>query len=156
MKLKVKPAIVGMFLIFLMFGSTIAYGVLQAVFYGPAQTTTTTLPDTNIVNYRLSQNQENLLLSQGKTLLLYFYNSTCSICIDQKQSLEQLVTSSKFSDQLFLEEILTNTNNANIPNLIVASYVGQKAINNITSDQITAVLCDLMVQPPVECALRKA
>ena len=157
MRLKIKSAYIGLFLIALMFLSTFAFAGLQGIFYTPSQKEVE-LPTGNVASYRLSQDQETLLLSQGKTILIYRFNETCEKCVQEKQFLEQMVTNSQnyFSSnvgaQLFLE-VLTSPNEPS--KLVLASYYGQLELTEINEANFLPALCQLLVSKPIECALRQ-
>jgi hypothetical protein len=154
MKIKVvKPAIIGLFLIFIMFGSTIAYSILQSVRFG--ETTEAELPKENIINYKLIPELKNLLLRQGRTVITYEYNLMCDNCLEQKNFLEQMVSSDQFKRQLFLEEVLSNSTEKTMPNIIIFSAYNQRILSNATQDEIIDALCEVVISPPVGCTLRK-
>lgn len=152
MKLKVKPAYLGLFMIVVMLSSTLAYGILQAIYY-PAQEKIE-LPSSNVIDYQLTTKQETVLMKQGKIVVLYLYNLTCANCLYQRQFLEQLTTQSKLKDQLFLQTILTDEK-GKLPKITAISYNGQKDLLNATDEEVIDTLCKLATNPPVECALRQ-
>lgn len=160
--MKIKPAYIGLLLIAIMFGSTIAYGILQAAFYGT--TARIELPKENIVSHELTEEQENLLLRNGKAILRYEYNLVCNNCLEWKSLLEQLTSSQQFQNQIFLQEILINQTDVELPRLKITGFrisadqasIDQQLLEgNITQDDIINSVCDLVLQPPVQCALRK-
>ena len=146
-----KKVIVSLFFAFLMLGSTIAYTFLQGNL--KTGTTETTPPSTNVVGYELTADQETVLMQNGKTILKFLYNLACDGCIQRKNVLEGAVNDNTFSGQLVLEEILTNK--TGLPMLTVLSYQGQRVLTNFTNEELVEALCDMMVQPPVGCAVRK-
>ncbi len=156
MKMKIKPAYVGLFLIAIMFFSTFAFTILQSFNLGTTNQKTE-LPKTNIVDYRLTTNQESTLISQGKTIMIYEYDESCQYCQQQKLFLQQMATNSKpitgtdISNQLFLE-ILPSINEA--PILTLISYYGQNELTNATSSETFSALCQVLISKPIECALR--
>jgi len=145
-----KKVIISLFIAFIMLGSTVAYTFMQGF---RQEENNTKLPDTNIVGYELAEEQENLLMQNGKTILKFLYNLACDGCIERKNVLESAVNDKTFSDQLVLEEILTNK--TGLPMLTVLSYRGQRVLTNFTNEELIEALCDMMVQPPVGCAVRK-
>lgn len=152
MKLKIKAAHVGIVLLGLMLSTSFTYVILQKIYYNPSQQKVE-LPTINVINYKLSIDQQNVLLSDGKTILTYRYNDiTCGYCLQQKQYLEQLATSSKLSDQLFLEILISDIET---PTLTLTSYYGQQELTNATNDQIFSGLCQLLINKPIECALQQ-
>ncbi len=151
MKFKIKPAYIGIFLVGTMFVSTFAFVVLQGVYYNPQQSKIE-LPTTNVVNSKLNLDQQNLLLSQGRTIMTYQYSESCGYCLEQRQFLEQLTKNSKLSNQLFLE-VLNSKNE--LPSLTLVSYYGQRDVANATQGEVIPALCQILVSKPVECALQQ-
>lgn len=146
MKLKIsKQSILALFFIFLMVGSSIAYGILQA--FRPLKTKKVELPKSNIIDYELTPEQKNYLLADGKTIIEYSYNLSCVECLNQKALLEGLTN--QFSDQLFLQEIVASDSS-----LTITSRYGQEDVENITQESIIDVLCELMINPPLGCIRR--
>jgi len=150
MKIKIKKsAYLGIFLMFLMVGSTVAYAVLQA-FNQPQQTAEEPkLPKENIIDYELDRSQELYAIRYGKTILKYEYATACVECANEKALLESLAR--QFSDQLILEE-LSGADEAS--KLTITSYYGRRLLRNITEDTLVDTLCDLMSNPPVFCATK--
>lgn len=157
MKLKIKPAYIGLFLIGIMFFSTFAFTILQSFNLGDTTGQKTDLPKTNIINYRLTTNQESTLISQGKTIMIYEYDESCQYCQQQKQFLQQIVTNSKpitgtdISNQLFLELLPSNNE---MPTLTLISYYGQNELTNATNSETFSALCQVLISKPIGCALK--
>lgn len=149
-KTKIKTAIAGIVIIFLMLGSTFAYSVLQSVKGGEKKEVT--LPEKNIVEQELTPEQESLLLSNGNTILKFRYNLACNNCLSQLSFLESLASSSQFKNQIMLEEILVG--DVTSPQLEITSMYGQDSLNNVTQEKILESVCGLMIQPPLDCTLR--
>lgn len=145
-----KSAIIGIFFIVLMLGSTIAYSIMSAI-RTPQSQDETKLPDTNIIDYNLTANQEEILLQNGRVIARFTYSINCLECLQQKSYLESFAK--QYSDQIFLEEI----KDATVQNstLAVNSLRGSDTLTNITQENVLNVFCDLMLQPPVDCVLRK-
>ncbi len=145
MRIKNVWSVVGLFLVLIMFFSTIAFSFIQSV-RNPQQEIK--LPETNIVNEELRTDVENLLLQQGKTIIKFVYNSTCLECQDIGASLENLAV--QFPNQIILENILREEPTS----ITVFSFYGQRIVENVTSDEFVDALCEVMVEPPVMCATR--
>jgi hypothetical protein len=161
MKMKVKPAYLGLLILAIMFGSSIAYPLLQGLFYGGEQAQ---LPNTNIIDYELTLQQKYLALSRGMVILNYRFNSNCNNCLEQRDYLEQLVSSQKFKEQTFLEEIVVNgTGELPILNMTGFKIEGNQIVldyrtlqaENVTQNTTFDAVCELMIQPPIDCALKK-
>ena len=153
MKIKIKPAYIGLGLIAIMFMSTIAFSLLQSLNYAsPSPNQKTELPTTNVIDYKLSAGQEDLLLRRGFTIIEYRYSLSCEYCQQQKQFLVQLTTQSQLSNQLFLQ---TLAGNSDLPTVTLTSYYNQEELTNATSEAIMQALCDVVVDKPLECTLQK-
>lgn len=145
-----RSAVIGIFFIILMLGSTVAYSVISAIRVSqPGEETS--LPETNVIDYELSASQEKLLLQNGKVIAKFAYGVSCWECPQQKSYLESFAR--QYPNQIFLEEI---AGNATVKNSILTfnSIRGYETLTNITQENILDVFCELMVQPPVDCALR--
>lgn len=146
MRIKNVWSIVGLFLVVIMFFSTIAFSFIQSVRTPKAQETK--LPETNIVNEELTSDVEILLLQNGRTIIKFVYNSTCADCQDVRFSLENLAT--QFPNQIIIENILKNEPTS----ITMSSYYGQRIVENVSGEEFLDALCELMVEPPVMCATR--
>jgi thiol-disulfide isomerase/thioredoxin len=144
MEEKKKTTLIGLILIILLLGSTLAYAIIQSISPGKIKD--------NIVDFELTREQENELIQNRKTILKFYYSLDCNSCMEQKSFLEELVKSEGYKNQLFLERILANVTE---PSLTIISAYGGKFLPNATKDEILDVLCDLMVSPPEECVLKK-
>ena len=151
--MKIKSAIAGIVIIALMLGSTLAYSVLQSVKSGATITGEVTLPTTNIVDHEMTTEQETKLLGMGFTLLKLQYNLVCENCLSQLHYLESLTSSQNYKSQIILEEI--STKDVTSPKLEIISMYGQNSLNNATQDKIIESVCNLMIQPPLDCTLRE-
>ncbi len=141
MKLKInKTTIAALFFIFLMAGSTAVYSLLQAI--KPQNGSSIELPTSNIIDYDLTVEQKSYLLRNGKTVIEARYYTGCTEC--QLSYLESLAN--QYSDQVILEELLTNKYE-----ITIISYFGQEDLANATQNQIFNSLCKLMVSPPPIC-----
>lgn len=149
-----KKKYISLVLIFLMAGSTAAYSALQAFTTwlrtneAPAAPE---LPSSNVVDYALTAEQRNYMLRNGRTILDYKYKLACTACANQRSFIES--AASQFPTQIFVQEIIDNS--ANNSTLSMTSYYGDKSLANPTIDQIFDALCELLVEPPVQCATRK-
>ena len=137
----------------LMLGSTIAYSFIQAINYGlGGGSSKTQLPSTNIIDYQLSIDQEQLLLTQGKTVMKYSYSSTCVECLTFANQLEGLANS--MNGQVFVEKLLQTSANQTAA-LTLTSSQNSKIYSNPTTNDLIDGLCDVLISPPVDCAVRK-
>lgn len=148
-----KSALIGIFFIVIMLGSTIAYSVISAVRFPQTTDKTNGIPtDTNVINYELTSQQQDILIQNGEVIAKYTYKINCLECTQQKSYLESFA--GKHSDQVFLEIISGNVTAQN-STLDVNSLRGSNTLTNVTQENILSVFCELMLSPPVDCALRK-
>jgi len=151
MKLKldkrIAVVVMALFFMFLMVGSMFVPGATRQ----SSNQNSVTLPSTNMVEYELTTEQENLALQNGKTILKFYYTQACIQCINQKPFLESIAN--QFSDQIILEEVINQ--NERPSTLLVFSYYSQKNLFNATSGQMIDTVCDVMLKPPASCAVRK-
>lgn len=145
MKLKFKPAWVGLFLIAVMLFSTFAYAVIQS-FY-PKQNTK--LPESNILDYQLDANLKNALMQYGATIVTFEYNLGCDNCVNQKSALEFFAN--EYKQQIWLEELVDESLDKS--KITISSVYGEDSLIDANETGIVSTLCKLMVAPPVTCAL---
>ncbi|MBI4009616.1 MAG: hypothetical protein HY361_00270 [Candidatus Aenigmarchaeota archaeon] len=160
--MKVKSALLILVLFMLVGGFSIVPYVLQAAFYNPSIPQKTEVPDSKVVDGELTPQQENAILQQGKVIIRFEYNLTCEKCLETQNILGQLVNLKQFENQIFVEEIKSTS--SNLPKVNIIGFVtdsnqirvGEKTLQgmNVTETEIINSLCGLMLQPPVECALR--
>lgn len=144
--MKIKTGVVALFFILLMLVSTFAFSFLQSI--RVPSSGKVTLPERNIIDYELTVDQENLALSRGMTIAKFYYYTGCMECNEQLSFLEYMAK--QFPEQIILEEIMTNRTTS----LSIESYYGQKNLVNATQEQMFQAFCDVMVKPPVACAVR--
>jgi len=160
--MKVKSILLLFVLFMLVGGFSIVPYILQAAFYTPPQTGNIQVPTTDIVDYELTSEQENAILRQGKAVIRFEYSLNCEKCLETQSILEEIVNLKQFKDQIVLEEIKSSATDLPRVNIIGFAVegnqinVGQKILQstNVTEGEIINSLCGLMLQPPVECALR--
>jgi len=151
---KKKIMIIGaaLLLMFLMTASMFAGPFLQS--FNDAEASEVELPTEKIIEYELTEEQENLLKLEGKTIVKFYHNLACDNCLEEKQWFESIVNIEEFSDQIVLEEITSN-NTAELPSASVHSYIGQKFLpKGYTPEEVIDALCDVMIKPPVVCAVK--
>jgi len=148
MKIKLSTqTLIALVFIFLMFGSTFAYAILNA-FKSPEEEIK--IPNQRIIDYELNEIQRNYLLQRGYTLIEYRYFTGCLECIDMKSKLESVTQNS--DNQIFLQEILSE-GNAN--SLTVTSLRGGKTITNPSSENLENTICNFLVNQPLWCVTSK-
>lgn len=146
MKLKLRPKYIAIFLLVVyIIGFVIAN---LAGMFGPPSLS---LPKENIIDYRLTQEQEDYAVRLGKTVIALEYDTNCEICLQQKAFIEKIAMEQK--DQIILQEISVVT--TNLTKLRFVSYYGEKILRNPSENEIWDALCVLMFNPPAYCALRE-
>jgi hypothetical protein len=146
---------IGVGLIAIMFLSTIAFAIIQALSFSGVpqaqeqQQQTNELPSEPIINYRLSGPQFNEAISRGLTVATYRYDPQCTECSEERAFLEQLVITGGFEGQVILEEIESPGKS----NLEIVSYLDRRNMDEISQEQVFRTFCDLVAQPPVSCAV---
>lgn len=147
---------ISLILIVLMVGSTLAFSALQA-FQSWLQpnvgggTSAPELPSDNVVQYAITTEQRNYMIRIGRTVIEYRYKLACAECANQRGYVE--AAAREFPTQVFVQEIVDNS--ANNSTLTMTSYYGDKQLANPSFDEMFEALCELMVDPPVQCATRK-
>lgn len=131
---------------------TVAIGFLQ--FGGRLSNPKQELPESNIIDHELSVEEENTLIGNGITLVKFYFSNNCLECMNQRTYLEFLANN--YKDQIFLEELISSRTDQVLPTVLISSIRDTQTFSNITNDELTNKLCDLMVQPPIEfrCAIR--
>jgi hypothetical protein len=143
MKFKLKPIHIGIILILVYLGSVVPMSRFK--------TSTVSLPKENIINYKLTQEQENYAIGIGKTIISFEYDVNCDECLNRKEFLERIALQNK--DQIILQEIPATTEN--LTKLRIVSYYGEKILKNPSENEVWDALCLLMYYPPNYCALRE-
>lgn len=149
MKKATKNKLIAIFFGIVMLGSVATYALMQAYnFFGTPQQAAQ-LPSTNIIQGNLSSNVEQLIMSNGGTVVKFYYSSDCLSCVQQKNILE---SSANQNSLIYLEEIQTPS--AVAQNIIITSLKDSKTLTNASADDIQNAFCDVLLQPPAACALR--
>lgn len=142
---------IGIILIGIMFFSSIAFAAIQALYFAPQSQQgaqqQVELPQELVLDYRLSQAQFEDALSRGFTVATYKYDTDCLVCSEEMRLLEDFVLSQEFRGQIILEEVRSDGESE----LEVASFLGRKNIDEINSDSVKQVFCDLVANPPLSC-----
>jgi hypothetical protein len=139
-----KSKTIALVFILLMFGSTFTYALLSS--FGKNEEIS--IPQEKILNYELNEQQRKYLLSKGYTLIEYSYPTTCLDCISVKNYLERITQNS--DGKIFLQELIRENHKVTI-----TSWNGGKTINNPTSKEIEAALCNLLIEKPLWCVSSK-
>ena len=135
----------------LMVGSTATYALIQAFnYFGTNKQQNTNLPSSYIVQEQLSNDQEQYIISQRGTVVQFYYSADCLDCVRQRNILESFMNQNK--GQIFLEEI--QTKNQVTQNIVMKSYRDTIMLSNASESDITNAFCDVLLNPPAQCALR--
>ena len=134
---------VALFFIIIMLGSTFTYALFSI--FSPTQSNLN-IPNERILNYKLSDQQRQVLISKGYTLVEYYYPSNCFECLEVKQVLEDVTKNSE--EQVFLQELEENTNNTI---LTITNILNQTTIENPTPKEAMTTLCNFLINTPLWC-----
>jgi hypothetical protein len=151
MKKETRNKLIALFFGIMMLGSTATYALMQAFnFFGTPQTQAQ-LPSSYIVQEKLSDAVEQLIMSKQATVVQFYYSPSCLGCVRQRNVLESYVNQN--TGQIYLEEI--QTSNPVAQNIIMKSLLDQKTLSNANENDIQNAFCDVLIHPPAQCALRK-
>ena len=162
--MKAKSILMMLVLFMIVGGFSIVPYVLQANIYNPKSTPVSNVqvPDSGVLGYSLTPQQEVAILQTGKAIIRFEYNLTCDGCFELKDNLEKLIFQKQLKDEVVLEEV--ESKSGDLPKVTIVGFIlsgGQYAVQqkalqgkNATQTEIFNSLCDLTIKPPVECALR--
>jgi hypothetical protein len=140
--MKVEKKNIGLILMVIMFLSTFAYALIEKFSYYTQTQESQGLPKERIVS-SISENQRILAISNGFTLVYFNYSSPTN---EIKSYLETLTT----NHYVYLIENLSNENS-----LKAESLRGSREIKTPTLNQTIDLLCQIMVDRPVDCVMRE-
>ena len=140
-----EKKVIGLILVLLMFTSSIAFSFLQRFFFAPR----IKLPKTRIFS-NASLEEELGVLRSGHTLIRFSFNENCEGCLEMKNFLENLTYSPGF-EEIYLEEVYNQT--LTQPKILIASIYGWNETQTTNQTFVFELLCNLMINPPLECAL---
>lgn len=152
MKLKFKSSpklmviLVGIFLIGTMIFNIFAAPLLQSSF----SKQNLEIPKSNIIDYKMNPQVADALLQNGATIITFEYKLGCKNCIQQKYDLEYLAN--EYKNQIFLEEVVNES--LDVSKIHVISAYSEEKLTDANSTGIFAALCNVMISPPPECAVR--
>ena len=143
--------------------------MLFSVFAGPLLQSSNTqsnldLPKTNIIDYQLDTKVKNAFMQYGVTIITFDYNLGCENCIAQKSTLEFFaneykpnlnkpeITIEGIYGKIFLEELVDESLDKS--KITITSIYGKDELTDANETGIVSSLCNLMVSPPVACALK--
>jgi hypothetical protein len=137
-----KAKTVALFFILLMFGSTFAYAILNALTNRDSRIQ---IPQERILNYELNEQQKRYLRRKGFTLIEHYSSPGCMECINVRNKLEYVTQNSE--GQIFLQELTGEVSNR----VVITSLNGQKILDNPTNEEIENAVCDLLLRRPLWC-----
>ncbi|MEM5878477.1 MAG: hypothetical protein QXF12_06395 [Candidatus Aenigmatarchaeota archaeon] len=143
-KKNVKQRVLALIFIFILVGSTIAYGII-ALFGNKQQI----VPNERILNYKLSQFQVDLLVQNYFTVIEYNYQNNCFECVQVKSTLEELTQNSE--NQIYLQLI----ENPSQTSLYVVNIMNETMIYSPTVRQSIDTVCDALIYTPTWCAINR-
>ena len=142
-----KTKYIGLLLIFVMFFSSIAFGVLNSI-TNQAESQPTPSKQTTIERHtkRLLTDQEKAaLLQQGVTIFEFLQSKDCAKCADYRPLIESFST--RFNDILLVDAESTST---------AIQFTGKitKQVENVTEKNLLDAYCEASVLQPKECILK--
>jgi len=135
---------IGILIIAIFVFSSLAYSFIQGSRFSGANMQVS-LPKKSIINYKLSKEQTELALRKGYTIVLLEYKPGFN---EVKNYLEAFAEKEK--KQMILEEIVGNQTF-----LEVKSLKGSSSLSNPTVNQTEDLICQYLLEPPMECVLRQ-
>jgi hypothetical protein len=152
MKKETRNKLIALFFGIMMLGSTATYALMQAfnLFGTSQQSQTGQLPSSYIVQEKLSDAVEQLIMSEKGTVVQFYYSSNCLDCVRQRNVLESYVNQNQ--GQIYLEEIQTSSSVSQ--NIIIKSLLNEKTLTNASESDIQNAFCDVLIHPPAACVLK--
>lgn len=146
MKKQTKNMLWVFFIIFIMFGSSFAFILMSVV---PEQSQTqTNLPTNYVIDGYLDETFKQAYIQRGLTILeFHYYEGCCPDLIVYTESLP-----GELENQIIVEKILDNPIGSN-PRISLESIRGIEERNVSSMDDIFSPLCNILVKPPIDCAL---
>jgi len=140
--MKIENKAIVLILSLIMVFSTFAFSYVNRFFYLSNQQQEEGLPKERIIN-SISENQRILAISNGFTIIYLSYVSQDN---EIKNYLESLVN----KHNIYLIERLSNENS-----LKIESLRGSREIKNPTLNQTIDLLCQIMIDRPIDCVMRE-
>lgn len=145
-----KTQYVGLLLIFIMFFSSVAFGIISSIkndnSEGPQQT-----PQGKEVTIErhtkrlLSESEKNALLQQGAAILEFLYSKDCSKCAEYRPVIESFST--KFNNILLVDAEYPTTT-------IRITGKETKQIENVTEKALLDAYCEVSLIQQKDCILK--
>ena len=140
--MKLNKSSIGLILIVVMFLSTFAFTMVERFWYFRQSGNEETFPQERILSH-IAENQRILAISNGFTIIYFNYSSPS----DELKSYLESLTSNHY---VYLVENLSNQRF-----LKVESLRGSREINNPDLNQTIDILCQIMVDRPIDCVMRE-
>ena len=140
--MKLEKRSIGLILIIVMFLSTFASSLLQKFTSNPIENNDNNLPSERILNY-LTESQRILAISNDFTIAYFNYTS-------QYDEVKSYLESLAFKHYFYLVENFSNERT-----LKVESIKGSREIKDPNLNQTIDILCQIMIDIPIECVMRE-
>jgi hypothetical protein len=128
----------------LMMGTTI--GMFVGLFTAPKEQAVD-VPNSKVINYRLTEAQVKKLLLEYYTVVEYEYPSYCLECTNFKSYLEYLTMSSE--NQVYLQEIEVDSSSP--VKMKVTSLRGQEIIHDPNMEEAKEAICEMLIRSSLMC-----
>jgi hypothetical protein len=97
-----------------------------------------------VIEGEISPETENLYLSRGYTSIKFYYSNEDLMFFIH--NLPHYLKNSRDQFQMFIQKIPSNQTKAHI----IGPY-GETTLEEVTEDNLLASLCEIILEPPVEC-----
>ena len=142
-KLDKKNMLISLFFIFLLGGSIVTYALMSSL-RSQQSVKPIEIPQTNVINFELTTEQEMYLIQRGITIIKLYSKKDCVECIEWRKESENLAD--MISNQIMLEEIDSDENR-----IVIYSIRGSKDLLSPKEKDITRAVCELLWDPPGWC-----
>ncbi len=143
-----KTKYVGLLLIFTMFFSSIAFGIISSIGNQADTKPTPTGKEVTIERHTkrlLSEQEKNGLLQQGVAILEFLYTKDCAKCAEYRPVIEGFYT--KFNNIVLVDAEAPST-------VIKITGKETKQIANVTEKALLDAYCEVSLIQPKECILK--
>ena len=139
-----REAMIALFLIFLMGGSTIAYSFISSLRQPQKKIL---LPKSLILERDLTQDEESAILRTYRTIIKFHYRKDCTACLNLRNVLERVVENS--GGQVYLVEIEGELNRIDIYNALYSTTL--ENLDSLDEKTLKKSICNILVDPPNWC-----
>ena len=147
MRKSTKTKIMVLFVILILFSSSLAFIVIGAYDFGSTQENNEQVLNSSVIKGEIDQQTEAAYIQNGYTFLKYEYTAQSTI-MAYIESLPQLFKTSDGTNQLFVIEIQSDKDS-----ITVTSYKNTITVDNLTESSILSALCETVYVKPADCII---